>query len=168
MATVDVYSKTKIDEFNEGKRDKTQEEIVFTTGLNTAFVEKYTVEDDGTPTSGWVDRLVAFFKPVGTAARMVHWLNEYFELRVAPAKHNTTAFRIFVRDSASVQPTARDADVPLLEMMDDRVNRIPIWGLYYQGEIRVNEVPMNYAMVLGPLDAVPVGTPAGTIIVRTT
>jgi hypothetical protein len=55
-----------------------------------------------------------------------------------------------------------------MELMDDRANRNSIWGLYHEGEIRVNEVPMNYAMVLGPLDPVPAGTPAGTIIVRTT
>lgn len=168
MASVDVYSKTAMDTALAQKRARTQEVISMTTALDTAFVEKTTVEDDGSSTSGWVDRLVRFFKPVGTAARMVFWHNEYQETRMAPAKHNTVAFRIFVRDSATVQPTARDADTPLFEMMDDRVTRTPIWGLYHTGQLRVNEVPMNYAMVLGPLDPVPAGTPANTIIVRTT
>jgi hypothetical protein len=172
MADVDVYSKTKSDELLAAKRVRTGEDIQITgeTDLETKFVEKITVVDDlVTPSANWVDRLVTFFKPSAVlASRMVMWLNEYTELRLAPAKHNTTAFRVFVRDSSTVQPTARDADVPLIEMMDDRVNRNPIWGLYYQGEIRVNEVPMNYAMVLGPLDPIPTGTPANTIIVRTT
>jgi len=169
MATVDVYSQTKTDELLAEKRVRTQEEITFTTDLDEVFIEKATVVDDASSTSGWVDRIVMFFKPSAILpSRMVHWLNEYFELRVAPAKHNTVAFRIFVRDSDTVQTTARNMDVPLMEMMDDRVNRNPLWGLYPGAEIRVNEVPMNYAMVLGPLDTIPAGTPANTIIVRTT
>lgn len=141
-------------------------------GDDTDFLGKNTVSDDSTSTSSWIDRMVNFFRPVGAAdnmRRMVQWWNEYLELRLAPAKHNTVALRIFVRDSSTVQSTARDATVPLLQMMDDRVNRNPIWGLYPDGTIKVatQEVQTRHVIVLTAAASVPTGTPANTVIVRT-
>lgn len=136
------------------------------------FIEQFTVADDSTSTSNWPDRIVNFFRPPGAIdamRRMVSWFNEYLELRLAPAKHNTVALRIFIRDNSTVQTTARDADVPLLQMMDDRTNRTPVWGLYPNGKIRIAEEEIETAHViqLGAADPVPTGTPAGTVIVRT-
>lgn len=146
-------------------------------GDANGWVEQVTVTDDNTATSGWVDRFIGFFRhrvsgaPVAdNLRRRVHWRNEYQELRLAPAKENTVALRIFVRDTATTQTNARDANVPLLQMMDDRGVRTPIWGLYPNGKVRVasQEIETAHVLLLGPTDPVPTGTPAGTVIVRTT
>lgn len=149
-------------------RAKTQAVINFNGGDENAVVETITVTDDGTSTSGWINRLVGYFKPSAMAvARLVFFLNEYLELRLAPAKHNTVALRIFVRDTAVSQTTARNQDVPLMELMDDRTNRNTLWGLYDGGAQRVKNIPVSYTIVLGASDPVPAGTPANTVIVRT-
>lgn len=169
MASVDVYSTDKVDDLVAGKRDNTEAVISINGGDPDGIIETTTVVDDATDTGTWIDRLRRYFTPTGgLGTRLVFWHNEYQEPRIIPAKHNTVALRIFIRDNPTVQPTTRNPDVPLLEMMDDRIDRNSIWGLYSGGEIRVNEIPMNYALVLGPADAIPAGTPAGTIIVRTT
>lgn len=145
-------------------------------GDSTAWIEEFTVTDDATSTSGWKNRFVGWFRhrvsgsPVSDSLRrMVIWFNEYFELRLAPAKHNTVALRVFVRDTATTQTTARDSTVPLIQLMDDRNVRTPIWGLHDDGKIRVgaNEVPTQHIIVLSAAAAVPTGTPANTVIVRT-
>jgi hypothetical protein len=148
-------------------------EVEVTGADSDGFIEQFTVADDSSSTSGWPDRLVGFFRPpaaIDAMRRMVFWLNEYLELRLAPAKHNTVALRIFIRDNSTVQSTARDADVPLLQLMDDRTNRTPVWGLYPNGRIRIEEeeIETAHVLLLDSVEAVPTGTPAGTVIVRTT
>lgn len=141
------------------------------------FIEEISVTDDGTSTTNWVNRIRTYFRhrvggvPVAdNLRRLVFWLNEYSEPRATPAKHNTVAFRLFVRDTATTQTNARDMDIPILQMMDDRGIRTPIWGLYPNGNIRIaaNEIETAHTLLLGPLDPIPTGTPAGTVIVRTT
>lgn len=141
------------------------------------FLEELSVTDDGTSTSGWVNRVRTYFRhrisgaPVADSLRrLVMWQNEYGELRVAPAKHNTVSFRVFVKDTDTTQTNARDADVPLIELMDNRTDRNPIWGLYENGNVRItdNLIETAHVLLLGPADPVPTGTPAGTVIVRTT
>jgi hypothetical protein len=154
-------------------RPHTQAEVEFDGDGATSFVEEFTVNDDSTSTSGWVNRLRAYFRPPGASdslRRLVFFLNEYFELRLIPAKYNTVPLRLFVRDNSTVQSTARDNDVPMVQIMDDRTNRNPIFGIYPQGDIRVGdtEILMSHVLVLGPVEAVPSGTPANTVIVRTT
>lgn len=153
-------------------RPHTQAEVEFNGDGATSFVEELTVNDDSTSTSGWVNRLRTYFRPVGAAdnmRRLVFYLNEYFELRLIPAKHNTVPFRMFVRDTSTVQSTARDNDVPMVQIMDDRTNRTPIFGIYPQGDVRVaaGEILTSHVIVLGPVESVPSGTPANTVIVRT-
>lgn len=141
------------------------------------FLEEVTVTDDGTSTSGWVNRIRGYFRhrvagvPVAdNLRRLVFWFNEYCELRLAPAKDNTVALRIFVKDTDTTQTNARDPDVPLLELMDNRTDRNAIWGLYPDGNVRItdNLIETAHVLLLGPVEAIPTGTPAGTVIVRTT
>jgi hypothetical protein len=145
-------------------------------GNTDGWFEEFTVTDDGTATGNWVNRIRGYFRqrvsgsPVTDGLRrLVFWFNEYLELRLAPAKHNTVALRIFIRDNPSTQTNARDPDVPLLELMDDRTNRNKVWGLYPNGNLRIgaSAVETAYTIVLGPADPVPAGTPANTVIVRT-
>jgi hypothetical protein len=133
------------------------------------FIKHVTLVDDGTPTDGWVNRFMGMFKAPALAARAVFFLNEYFELRLIPAKHNTTAFTMYVRENATVQPNARNATVPIMVLRDDREARTHQWGLYDQGVVKFGanahvDVPQ---IVLGAADPVPAGLPAGTIIHRT-
>jgi hypothetical protein len=159
----------------DAAREDVNASIEFNGGDSTSWVEEYTVVDDGTSTSGWVNRFVGWFRhrvsgvPVAdNLRRMVIWFNEYLELRLAPAKHNTVALRIFVRDTSTTQTNTRDPDIPLLQLMDDRSVRTPIWGLYPNGRIRVgaNEVETRPVIVLSAAASVPTGTPSGTVIIR--
>jgi hypothetical protein len=152
-------------------------EIDLTGDGTDQFLEEITVSDDGTSTSGWVNRFRAYYRhrvsgtPVAdNLRRLVFWLNEYGEPRVAPANSNTVAFRIFVKDTNTTQTNTRDADVPLLELMDNRTDRNAIWGLFPDGNVRItdNQIETAHVLLLGPADPVPTGTPAGTVIVRTT
>jgi hypothetical protein len=160
----------------DGARKNTEALVEFNGGPSTSWYEEVTVVDDSTATSGWKNRFVGWFRhavagtPVSDSLRrMVIWFNEYMELRLAPAKHNTVALRIFVRDTATSQTNTRDADIPLVQLMDDRSIRTPIWGLYPNGKVRIGEeeIETESVIVLGAADPVPTGTPAGTVIVRT-
>ena len=160
----------------DAARPNLQAETDFDGGDAGSWIEEFTVTDDDTATSGWVNRFVGWFRhrvagaPVAdNLRRMVIWFNEYMELRLAPAKHNTVALRLFVRDTGTTQTNARDQDVPIFELMDDRGIRTPILGLYPNGHFRIAEdmIETAHVLLLGPADPVPTGTPAGTIIVRT-
>lgn len=137
-------------------------------GGDNDYVEIVTIDDDGTTTDTWVNRLEYYFNPNGASPRHTTFLNEYGELRVAPAKENTVAARFFVKEFPDNPLAARSATVPVIEMMDDRTNRNSLWGVVGDGTTVVNNIRMAYTLVLGPADSVPVGTPAGTVIVRTT
>lgn len=163
-----------------GKADAARPNINATADVNggdsTAWIEEFTVTDDGTVTSGWRNRFVGWFRHrvagvpvIDSLRRMVFWQNEYYELRLAPAKHNTVALRLFVRDTATTQTTARDANVPILQLMDDRSIRTPIWGLHSNGKVRIgaNEIETESVIRLTAAAAVPTGTPSGTLIFRT-
>lgn len=164
---LDRQGNTPINLGNIGKFNDVQ---TFQGGNPLDNLQVVTVEDDGTDTATWVNRFMGKFKAPLLASRAVIWFNEYFELRLAPAKHNTTAFVIYVRENADVQPTARNATIPLMVLRDDRDVRTHYWGLYDQGVVRVgpNALQDVPAIVLGPLDPIPAGTPNPCIIYRTT
>src|SRR5690606_20924752 len=62
---------------------------------STDTLGTFTVESDGTATSGWPNRLAWLYKPLGGIAKLVQWINEYGELRITPARSNTVGFRVF-------------------------------------------------------------------------
>ena len=138
---------------------------------STGYLEETTIQDDGSSTGSWINRWVWKFLPTGGGAitRLVTFINEYGELRGIPAKLNTVWLRIFIKDAASNPSGTRDANVPIMQVMDNRTDRVPIWGLYPNGKIRVgaNEVETEAVIRLTAAASVPTGTPAGTIIVRT-
>lgn len=61
----------------------------------TDSVTVVTINDDGSPTAGWPNRWEWRYADDTNAERLVHWVNEYGELRLTPAKDATVAFRIF-------------------------------------------------------------------------
>lgn len=111
--------------------------------------------DDGSDTSTWPDRVSFKF-----GSKLVAWLNEYFELRLRPAKANTVALRIFRKDVPA--DPARDMSVPLFEVLDDRTNRNRLMAVHSDGHV---EAPGHvHTTVLAVGDPIPPGTPTGLVI----
>lgn len=137
------------------------------TGAANDVVETATVNDDGTDTSTWVNRLVYQFLPVGGSARKTTFLNEYGELRVAPAKENTTGARFYAKETPTNPSAARDLTVPVVELMDDRITRTSLRGWLGDGATTRRGIKMSDVLVLGATDPVPANTPPGTVILRT-
>lgn len=153
-----------------GRAVGTGSDIELVAGDEDAFLDHTTVMEESVnqDATNWVNRMMGRFKPFGAAIRTVAWFNEYFELRLAPAKHNTTAFVIYVRENSDVQPNARNQTVPLFVLRDDRDLRTHYWGLYDEGVVKFGpgahvDVPQ---IVLDAVEAVPADLPAGTIIHR--
>lgn len=89
------------------------------------------VVDDSSSTSNWQDRIRIRF---GT--RMVGWFNEYGEIRGMPAKINTVAARWFGALNETEHGTRNPADV-VLEVVDDRVRRNPMFTINHVGDVLV-------------------------------
>ena len=149
----------------------TDTDVVEFLGGSGTVIETFLITEDATDTTDWTNRLAVQFRDDDTSdPRNVFALNEYGEPRVAPAKHNTVAFRLFTVENPLNEDAARSDTVPIIEMMDDRTARNHLWGVYSTGMMKImaGQIPVAYTIVLGPSDAVPTGTPAGTVIVRTT
>lgn len=117
-----------------GKRAlKNQDTTNLTPG--TDYLEKYSVVSDGTSTSTWINRVEYRTTPVGggagAAARLVHYLNEYFEWR-GVARQNTVLWRAFVREFAA--DPAHDMTVPIWEIQNDRDARTMLHAMYGDGK----------------------------------
>lgn len=156
----------------DAARINTATDITINAGdLTDGYLEEITVSDDNSSTTNWINRWVWKFLPygVGEITRLVTLLNEYGELRGIPAKLTTTWLRMFLKDSPTNPSGTRDPDVPIAQLMDDRTNRNPIWGLYPDGKVRVgvDEIEVQYSIVLGAADPVPANLPANTLIFRT-
>lgn len=150
-------------------RERTNEAITINGGDANGKLEVVTIQDDNTDTNTWVNRVeFKFAEFTGGLIRNTFYLNEYGEIRVSPAKHNTTAFRAFVKEFANNPTTARSATTPVLEMMDNRTDRNSIWAVIGDGTTVIKGINMAYVLVLSAAASVPAGTPAGTVIVRTT
>lgn len=138
-------------------------------GDANGVVETITIHDDNTSTSSWVNRWVfQFMENVGGLVRAVTHLNEYGELRVAPAKYNTTGARFFTKLFPNNPTTARDMTVPVVELMDDRTTRTSLRGWLGDGTLTRKGIKLSECVVLGLNEAVPAGLPANTVIVRKT
>jgi len=85
-------------------------------------VMSFTVDDDGTATGDWPNRMEWLFRPEGGSATLVQWTNEYGEWRGVPAKNNTVGWRLFCKTAAS--DPARSG--PVWEIVDNRTTRSPI------------------------------------------
>lgn len=142
-------------------------EITFTGDNADGVLETIIIVDDSSDTTTWPDRLVFKFDPTDDTPRNTFYLNEYGEMRCSPAKHNTTAVRVFTKETPTDPTTARDLEAPVIELMDNRTDRNSLWAIHSNGITRVAEIPMAYVLVLDELDSVPAGTPVGTVIVRT-
>lgn len=91
------------------------------------------VVDDGTDTSGWKNRFEVSWTQSGHGAHLTFWLNEYGEWRAVPAKTNTTAGRIFVKDLPT--DTDHDPTVPVFEIVDNRTDRVRKFAVMPDGTV---------------------------------
>jgi hypothetical protein len=136
----------------------------------TEVLYEATVNDDGSASGSWPNRISHFFKPFAGVAALVTWFNEYFEFRAMPAKFNTVAMRIFSRDK--VADTAHVGNV--FEIHRSREARDLVFGVDGDGNAEVDGTltlqGVQTSAVLPILDGSPVpgGTPANTLIVRPT
>lgn len=154
----------------DAARPKTNFSTTIEGGDTNGVLETVTIHDDGTTTSNWVNRWVfQFLENVGGAiARATTHVNEYGELRVAPAKSNTVAARFFTKIFPNNPTTARDMTVPVVELMDDRTTRTSLRGWLGDGTLTRKGIKLSECVVLGLNEAVPAGLPANTVIVRKT
>ena len=105
-----------------------------------------TIEDDGSATSGWIDRFRVTFSPQSGVDRPTFWLNEYGEFRGMPGKDNTVAGRFFAAIDAAGY-TARSGSVPVLEVTDQRDGtRTTIFGVYKGGRVTMTRIEANQTL----------------------
>lgn len=150
-------------------KKRRQADLTITASDANGYVETVTIQDDNTATTTWVERLMYKFKDFASGlTRNVFYLNEYGEVRIAPARHNTTGLRVFVKEYANNPTETRSTTVPVMEVMDNRTDRNSLWGILGDGTVAVKGIRMANVLVLSAAAAVPAGTPAGTVIVRTT
>lgn len=102
----------------------------------TDSVVQYDIEDDGTPTAGWPNRVTFRYKPPGGTVKPVQWVNEYGELRVVPAKNNTVGLRVFVANDQT-DFAARNNTVPVVEVASDRNDRTKVVHIFGDGKVDV-------------------------------
>lgn len=122
--------------------------IVFENATDDYFIDLQ-INEDASPSAGWRDRLRASYRTLLGVTSLVQWWNEYFELRLMPAKNNTVALRIFVKnDPADPAHTGM-----VLEITDNRTDRNTIAGFDSLGNvIAVNLGPQNYVNSVAPAD----------------
>lgn len=101
------------------------------THLDTDYFADIEIQDDGTPSGGWRDRLRIYFKLPALTRQLVQWWNEFGELRLMPALDNTVALRIFVKNL----PTDDDHTGFVFEIADNRTDRNPIAGFDGEGNV---------------------------------
>lgn len=129
-------------------------------------LEQIFVTGDGTPTGDWLNRFEKYFRMnSGESFRLVQWYNEYLEWRGAPARSNTVGWRIFTKID-NTDP-ARNMTTPIMEMQDNRNWRNRLWALMPDGTQHGPMGPVSYSIVLDEEEEIPLGTPAKTIIHRT-
>jgi hypothetical protein len=142
-------------------------------GGDNDVVEHFRITIDGTDSGTWPDRWRWQIRNGTGSYRYVTYLNEFGELRLTPAKHDTVSTRWFVIDTPTLTDgTARNTGVPIMELMDDRTNRNIIWAKMTNGDDAYHTgsayVRLARVLVLTAAASVPANTPAGTVIVRTT
>lgn len=123
-----------------------------------------TVQDDGTSTTGWPDRFIGWFRNLaGTITNKVIWLNEYLELRLSPAKVDTTPLRLFTKSSASA--AAHSPTSPIFEMQDDPDTGTRLLAVFPDGSLQATNVSSKVVYVASG-DPTPTGQPDGTVVIE--
>lgn len=127
------------------------------------------IESDGSASSGWGNRWEWWYKASGGVRKLVSWINEYGEFRVAPALSNTVALRVFLsRDSTEY--AARSTSIPGLEVTDQRDGtRTTVFGILKHGQIQQHGKISGTVLTLEAAEDetdIPALMPAGTLIVR--
>lgn len=137
----------------------------FSVAPQTDKITTFTIVDDGSSTSSWPNRLEYQYQPVAGSPHLTFFLNEYQEARVVPAKTTTVPFRLFTK-TAAADATHTAA---MLQLMDDRTTRTPIYGLDSNGRplLGSTEVVGAHSVVIEfSATTPPTGTPVGTVVFK--
>lgn len=130
---------------------------------DTETLGQYTVQDDGTSTASWPDRLVLYYRnAAGTIVNKVLWLNEYFELRLSAAKVDTTPLRLFTRSSSS--SAAHSATSPIFEIQDNPDTNGRKFAVFPDGSVTALNVDSKVVVVANGASAG--AQPDGTVVVE--
>src|SRR5690606_6915587 len=122
-------------------RDNSDVMVASTDTLGT-----FTVESDGSSTSGWPNRLGWLYKPLGGVAKLVQWVNEYGELRITPARNNTVGFRVFVGDNPTDYAN-RNPEAAVVEVASDRTNRTRKFAIFGDGTVTAKNIDAKVVTV---------------------
>lgn len=114
----------------------TKNNTVALVNLLVDLLASVTINDDGTDSGSWPNRLEFLFHS-GTDTHRTGYFNEYGELRVAPAKTTTVPLRVFTRETTA-QP-AHSANC--FELMDDRGTRTVLMSIDSVGNVRAPNLP---------------------------
>lgn len=109
---------------------KGQASLLFENATDDFFADLI-INEDSSPTTGWRDRFRASYHTLLGVTSLVHWWNEYFELRLMPAKSNTVPFRIFVKNT----PADPAHTGMVLEITDNRTDRNTLAGFDSAGNV---------------------------------
>jgi hypothetical protein len=131
----------------------------------TDQVTSITIQDDGSPTGPWPNRWEWSYDhlPAGSP-RLVQWVNEYGELRIAPAKSNTVALKLYTKPLAIDPPLT----VNVFEIEDDRTTGTKLFTVSANGTVTARNI--NDMVVTWPTGTEPslVGVPDGTLWIEYT
>lgn len=144
-------------------------DIVITDPTAHPVIGRVEIQADGSSTSSWPNRWEWLYKAVAGVAKIVQWVNEYGEFRVAPATSNTVALRAYAARDAT-EYTARSSTVPTFEVADQRDGvRTTEFGVLKGGKIVQRGYDTGTVYVLEASEDetdIPADLPSGTFIVR--
>lgn len=125
---LDARVDQKISQFNN----------VATLASMTDFFGRYTIPDDGA-SGEWPNRWEFIFAPnAGWPAHRTFFLNEYGEVRITPARHNTVPLRIFTKEQRAF--SGRDLSVPIIMVSDNRDDRNTLFAVDGNGVVTAPNV----------------------------
>jgi hypothetical protein len=90
------------------------------------------VLDDGTPTSGWPNRWEIWNEQALDELRIVAWFNERGEFRCIPAKENTVAWALYIKELPT-DPNHHTTNV--WQILDNRTDRNVMLGVDSLGKL---------------------------------
>ncbi len=131
---------------------------------DTDIFADVTIVDDGTTASGWPERLVFWYDDDSATPRRVFYLNEYGEVRIAPANASTIPFRVFTRETTS--DPAHNNGVPVIQVMDDRNNTNQLFAVHNDGTVEAPNVVNGTVTWATGSEPSLAGVPDGTLWVE--
>ncbi len=112
------------------------------------------IDDDGSASSGWPNRLEFSYKPSGGSAKLTSYFNEFGEFRGMSGQSSSVPWRLFTKNG----PGDTAHSVNMMEVMDDRTTRTLLWGVDSTGKMLAPNIEQT--VTFGTLDALTTRTGA--------